>query len=65
MWGGIKIKKSLTQSRSFCFYSEKSRDNSLNTSLKKPSRLLPCDYHQQMVIISQAGASGQLLAKHK
>lgn len=27
--------------------------------------LLPCDYNQQMVIISQAGASGQLLAKHK
>lgn len=27
--------------------------------------LLPCNYNQQMVIISQAGASGQLPAKHK
>lgn len=26
---------------------------------------MPCDYNQQMVIISQAGASGQLLAKYK
>lgn len=36
----LKKKKSLTQSRSFCFYSEKSSCSSLNTSLKKPSRLL-------------------------
>lgn len=35
MWGGIKKKKNLNQSRSFCFYSEKSSCSSLNTSLKK------------------------------
>lgn len=36
----LKKKKGLTQSRSFCFYSEKSSCTSLNTPLKKPSRLL-------------------------